>query len=208
MSDNFNNCYRPLTSEEEWKSLLVKPASQWKDGKSAKELARYWSSRECLPPEFQHLFGNEQIEILFIFPEYGISMPAQGGKSMNDIYILAATETGYSVIMVEAKAGEPFDSLISDWYQAKSKNTDQGCNAFTRLNTILSELGLEKYAGEPYTAIGGYRYQLFHRTLGAIIEAKRVRANRAFVIIQSFADDPMSLAEFMGFIGLLIPNHS
>ena len=25
MSDNFNNCYRPLTSEEEWKSLLVNP---------------------------------------------------------------------------------------------------------------------------------------------------------------------------------------
>ena len=35
-----------------------------------------------------------------------------------------------------------------------------------------------------------------------------MRANRAVVIIQSFADDPMSLAEFMGFIGLLIPNHS
>ncbi len=208
MKSDFYNCYQPLRSFEEWRKLLIDPELHWKDGKSAKELVKYWADRNSMPLEFTRLFGDERVEIVFMFPEYQVSMPASGRNSSNDLYILAVTETGYSVIMIESKAGESFDELVSDWYKGKTKNTDHGKNASNRLNAILCELGLKKYANEPYIEIGRYRYQLFHRTLSAIKEAKRIKANNAVVIIQSFAKDPQSLDDFMGFVGLLIPNPS
>ena len=208
MKSDFYNCYQPLRSFEEWRKLLIDPELHWKDGKSAKELVKYWADRNSMPLEFTRLFGDERVEIVFMFPEYQVSMPASGRNSSNDLYILAVTETGYSVIMIESKAGESFDELVSDWYKEKQSNSDQGKNASNRLNAILCELGLKKYANEPYIEIGRYRYQLFHRTLSAIREAKRIGARKAVVIVQSFAQDPNSLNDFIDFVSLFIPNPS
>lgn len=52
--------------------------------------------------------------------------------------------------------------------------------------------------------IGGLRYQLFHRTASAIIEAKRYRASKAAMIVQSWSplndgfDDYIAFFEALG----------
>lgn len=87
MKSDFYNCYQPLRSFEEWRKLLIDPELHWKDGKSAKELVKYWADRNSMPLEFTRLFGDERVEIVFMFPEYQVSMPASGRNSSNDLYI-------------------------------------------------------------------------------------------------------------------------
>jgi len=89
----FNNFYQPLKSSQEWRYLLKDPSLQWKDGKSAKELAKYWANHQDIPAELNHLFKNEDISLVFLFPEYQVPMPAVGGDSHNDLYVLATSRT-------------------------------------------------------------------------------------------------------------------
>ena len=202
----FINFYQPLKSAHEWKYLLKDPSLQWKDGKSAKELAKYWANHQDIPAELNHLFKNEDISLVFLFPEYKVPMPAVGGDSHNDLYVLATSKNGLIVIMIESKAGESFGKIISEWYLQKERgNKDKGVNAASRLNSMLQELGLGQYARAPYEEIGDYRYQLFHRTLSALTEAKRVKAKRAIVLIQSFENDPLSQEDFFKYVRLFVP---
>ncbi|MDY0299947.1 MAG: hypothetical protein RBQ66_09025 [Candidatus Cloacimonadaceae bacterium] len=202
---NYINFYQPLNSANEWQYLLKDPSEHWKDGKSAKELAKYWANRQETPSELKHLLQNEDISLVFLFPEYQVPMPAIGGDSHNDLYVLATSKNGLIVIMIESKAGESFDKIISEWYLQKERcNKDEGLNASSRLNSILQELGLGRYAKAPYKELGDYRYQLFHRTLSALREAKRVNANRAIVLIQSFENDPVSQADFFKYVRLFV----
>lgn len=200
MSENLRNYYQALKSVNEWRSLLADPIKHWKDGKSAKELAKLWTNSDELPESVKALFPNEEITPLFLFPEYKVDMPAQGNPSHNDLYVLASTRSGYMVIVVEAKAGEDFGPLVSDWYQERLKNNDKGENAVKRLNGIVTIMGLENHDLPPYSKIGNLRWQLFHRTASAILEAKRISASKALVLIQSFTQDLRSYNDFRLFL--------
>ncbi len=203
MTKSLTNYYRPLKIQEEWKELLVDPIIQWEDGKSAKELAKLWARSDKMPKSVSDLFPNDEIKPIFLFPEYPVQMPGIGKGSCNDLYVLTSTSDGYMPIMIEAKAGESFGPFILDWYKERTKNKDEGRNAATRLDGILEELGLKNYDEPPYQRIGALRYQLFHRTASALLEAKRIKATKALVLIQSFQQDPKGYEDFKQFLNLL-----
>lgn len=206
MKDILTNYYQPLFFPFEWRKLLADPIKHWKDGKSAKELVKLWASSDELPQSVRELFPKDEINALFCFPEYSVPMPANGGASKNDLYVLARINSSLMVIMVEGKAGEFFGQLVSAWYFEKQKNKDKGKNAANRLGGILTELGLSGYDKPPYPKIGNLRYQLFHRTASALLEAKRIYAHQSLVLIQSFRNDTKSFNDFKQFLNILSIN--
>jgi hypothetical protein len=203
MNEVLKNYYQPLRFHCEWRKLLADPIEHWKDGRSAKELVKLWAQSDDLPESVANLFPNDVIKPIFLFPEYSVPMPGHGKDSFNDLYVLASTKNGNMVIIVEAKAGEGFAQIVSGWYEERTKSKDQGKNAAIRLNGMLTVLGLEDYDQPPYPKIGNLRYQLFHRTASALIEAERIEATKALVLIQSFKHDSKSYNDFIMFLNIL-----
>lgn len=54
-------------------------------------------------------------------------------------------------------------------------------------------------------AVGGLRYQLFHRTYAALAHARAVKATRAVLVVHSFADgaDRDNQADFRRFLAAM-----
>ncbi|PKN79837.1 MAG: hypothetical protein CVU48_04115 [Candidatus Cloacimonetes bacterium HGW-Cloacimonetes-1] len=202
MKEVLSNYYQPLIFHCEWRKLLADPIEHWKDGYSAKELVKLWAQSDELPETVKDLFPDDEMKPIFLFPEYSVQMPGKGKDSFNDLYVLTSTKNGYLPIIVEAKAGEEFGPIVSEWYRDKGKSWDKGKNASIRLSGILSILGLEGYDQPPYLRIGNLRYQLFHRSASAILEAKRIKATKALVLIQSFRQDAKSYSDFKQFLNL------
>jgi hypothetical protein len=50
---------------------------------------------------------------------------------------------------------------------------------------------------------GGLRYQLLHRTVSALLEARRYGAEEALMLVHSFAADNPSLDDYREFAGVL-----
>jgi uncharacterized protein DUF6946 len=86
---------------------------------------------------------------------------------------------------------EPFDKTIGDWLNKASRNK------VVRL-TALSEMLDASYPPPP-----DLRYQLFHRTARAIIEAKRFRAKRASMVVHSFSQSHRWFEDFQTFCQFL-----
>ena len=83
-----------------------------------------------------------------------------------------AVRSGYGVIAVEGKAREPFGPLVSEWNDSPGKQA--------RLESLCEQLGLDPVAA------GGLYYQLLHRTVSAIREARRYGAREALMLVHSF----------------------
>lgn len=93
---------------------------------------------------------------------------------------------------MEAKVDEPFDRTLGDWLSDASVGKRQ------RLDAICALLGCPVPPPE-------LRDQLFHRTAAAIIEAERMKADAAAMIVQSFSQEHRWFDDFArscAFLGL------
>lgn len=79
-------------------------------------------------------------------------------------------------VTIEGKVDEAFDRRLSDWL----KNASPG--KLEMLNFLAASLGLDA-AMIP----GTVHYQLLHRTVSALIEAGRFKADAAAMIVHSFS---------------------
>jgi hypothetical protein len=92
-------------------------------------------------------------------------------------------------VAVESKAGETFDELVPHWLQGRSERSGKP----KRLAELLRILSLTEEQAHRC------RYQLLHRPAAAIIEARRFGLSNAVLLIQSFATDPVSEADYACF---------
>ena len=82
-----NRIYIPSDSPDKWKGLLAQPNKQWKKSYSARSLAYCWQEADGFPKTILKTFQNSKIslfknmELLFAFPEYKVSLP--GGKNLS-----------------------------------------------------------------------------------------------------------------------------
>jgi hypothetical protein len=96
------------------------PYVHWKDGRSAKELARAWMCPDChCPDEIAQLLESNaltgSVRIVEGYPEHFTYLPKRGGPRNHDLYLKAISQQGDPVtICVEAKADETFDDMIGD----------------------------------------------------------------------------------------------
>lgn len=191
--------FSQLDNVSDWKGLLADPELHWKDGRSAKSLALSWTQAKGFPEEVRKVLAQSDCQELrdltpaFLFPEYKVDMPHGKRASQTDLYVLAFTPANRPVVMmVEGKVNEAFGPLVSEWL---SENNPGSLKA-ARLAAICDILGLAK------DNIENRRYQLFHRTAAAVLEAKRINADQAIVLVHSFSQDNLWLDEFQSFVGL------
>ncbi|WP_323760484.1 DUF6946 family protein [Maricaulis sp.] len=173
------NCiYRPTAGPNDWKAFLAKPDLHWKTGRSARSMAHSWEESGGCPPEvstcLQQMF-EAQPEPLFVVPEHQVDLPGGKAASQNDAFLLCAVGDELAAVMVEGKVDETFGPTLGEWL------VDASPGKRVRLEALRSILKID---GEIEPDL---RYQLFHRTASAVIEARRFRAGHAVCLIHSFS---------------------
>ncbi|MBA7493472.1 hypothetical protein ES702_04031 [subsurface metagenome] len=184
----------PATSPEDWKGFLAEPDKHWRSGYSARALAHCWQEADGIPPDVLSVLSQapslKGLETIFAIPEYQVSLPGGSRPSQNDVWVLAKANHGLVSIAVEGKVSEPFGPTIGEWFSEHSSGKER------RLRFLSSELGLA------YPPSQEMRYQLFHRTASAIIEAKRFRAEHAVMVVHSFSPANEWFEDYQNFLSL------
>lgn len=180
----------PTRSVEDWRSLLAEPNKHWREGYSAMCAASSWEAADGLPNEIRTLFGTD-CELLLAIPEHKVPMPGRGGDSQCDVFALLRNGDELIAMAVEAKVDEPFGRTIGEWLNAGGQNRAE------RLRGLCDILELA------YPPPGDLRYQLFHRTAAAVIEARRFCASEAAMVVQSFSAEHRWYADFAAFCAFM-----
>ena len=191
------NLYLPSCDPEDWKKLLTDPDKQWKKEYSARTLAESWIESGDIPTSVKNVFENseldlfKEIEILFAFPEYKVSLPpTYGHPSQNDLFLLGKSGEELISIPVEGKVSEPFDKKVAKWLDGSPGKRE-------RLEYICAELGLD------LSSVQQIRYQLLHRTVSALIMAKKLNAKNALMMVHSFSECNEGLSDFQQFASIM-----
>jgi len=172
----------------DWQSRLGDPEKHWKRRASAMELAIDWTlaavdREEGLPERIKGMLqaipGCVQPCVKLAVPELRTALPGGNTSSQTDLWVLLDAGDGFVSLSIEGKAEESFADLTSTWL-----NTDRSEGKEQRLEYLRSELGLSEADAL------SIRYQLLHRTVAALIEAREWKARAAVMIVQRFAGDP------------------
>jgi len=187
--------YTPSFNLERWKMLLADPDKHWKKDYSAYELAHAWANIKDFPPKVRETFNKSgidelrQLSVLLKIPEHPVTLDNANAPSMNDLFVLARSDSSLFVIMVEGKVNEPFGPTVEQWQDSEGKAG--------RLDFLMDTLGLKNRK-----ALDPIRYQLLHRTASAVIEAKRYHAGHAMMLMHSFNPDSASFGDYVAFLTL------
>jgi len=189
----------PSLGPSNWRAFLAEPFLHWRREKSAWELAVSWEvaakTNSGMPNEVgRALTSNPDLagaELLLAIPEHRVTLDDDRRPSQSDLWVVLWTPKGYVSVTIEAKAGEEFDKPIEQWLKQESNGKER------RLAFLTRELGLT----EPPP--GFVRYQLIHRTVAAILEARRCHFELALMLVQSFEEAPSSWSDYEKFANLL-----
>ena len=174
-----------ITSLDDWFHLAPpkKGALQWKDFRSAKELARSFlrSGSPSPPTELLALlrkhFGELRIEKAT--PEFCIRLDDLRGEPRNcDLILFGQIASAPFVANIEAKADEPFGELIGHYYDQKLPTRS---NVPRRIENLAFTL-----FGRFDDEVRSLRYQLLHATAATVISAWAHRADKALFLVHEF----------------------
>jgi hypothetical protein len=138
------------------------------------------------PPEVAALCGSDA-ELQLAIVEHKVAMPGRGYPSQCDVFALVHAGGRDMAVAVEAKVAETFGPTIGEWLGASPS-----ANKLDRLRTLAAWLGIE--APDP-----SLRYQLFHRSAAAIVEARRFHRPVAAMLVQSFSPEAAWADDFAAF---------
>lgn len=173
----------PITKSKQWKKLVFE--RQW--GKSARELAKAWLKNiNDLPSGVQCVFSKSGIfnfvKLEKAIVEKPVKLDGLSSRSHPDIMVYTMTGNGGLVLSVEGKKDERFDKTIDKW-----RKGGQRCKGKSgkpeRLTEICKILEI-KLTDDDERKI---RYQLLHRAVCAIKEAKEKDYGQAMLLIHSFS---------------------
>jgi hypothetical protein len=185
----------PSRGAEDWRRLLADPEKHWRRGYSAFELATRWEGSDGFPPEIASLLDQHEstknARMMFGIPEHKVALPGGARASQTDLWVLAETASGILSIAVEGKVNESFGPTLAEW----AANSTPG--RATRWNALCDVLGLGRACDQ------SLRYQLFHRTASALLEARRLRASSAAMLVHSFSETAQSFPDFQQFVRLI-----
>ena len=188
--------YIPTTSPEDWQRFLAEPDKQWKKGYSARALAYCWQEANGLPTEVKKVFPNSgvslfgDIEMVLALPEHKTPLPGGSRPSQSDIFVLARAGNRLVAITVEGKVSEPFGPTVAEWLKKDSPGKQK------RLAFLCDTLQLE------VEQVSSLRYQLLHRTVSALLEARRFCAHAAVMLVHSFSPTNTWFEDYADFLAL------
>jgi len=183
---------RPTKGPEDWKQFLAEPDKQWKPGYSAHALAHCWEQAEGFPEGVRSVFETSpryrDFEPLLGIPELKVDLPGGSRPSQTDLWLLGRVRDGLVSVAVEGKAAETFGPTLDEWRRDASVGKE------ARLDFLLGQLQL----GSPLPS--GLRYQLLHRTVSAILMARRFHARHAVMLVHSFSEARLWFEDFREFL--------
>ena len=188
------NVYVPSAGFESWKGALADPNLHWKPGRSAFETARAWGHGSGLPPGVAEALNRSgfdalhSLDLFAVLAEHKTALAGSGRPSQADALAVAVGSAGLVVMAVEGKVSEGFDERISEWRGGPNKQK--------RLQGLCEWLGLDPDSVDPI------RYQLVHRAASAVIEASRLRAPIALLLVHSFSGEDDGVADYRLFTAL------
>jgi len=149
----------------------------YRDGFSMAETVKTWvRANGRLPPSIASIVGSDRLNSAHF--EYPTAVWG-GGISMSDV--MAFVPSG--VIAVEGKAREPFGEEVRVWIdEEKDTNPRSPDHRLQVIKRYARAFGTG--TEQPLLSL---RYQLLHRTLSAALTARITEAERAWMIVQSFA---------------------
>ena len=165
-----------IVNVESWKQ--VKPPKkgdlQWRDGRSAKELAKYMTNAfPIIPAEIENILQNfVSVNATFDWDAEYVTLLPKKGEGRNHDAILYNDDI---LVTVEAKADETLGKLIGEEMQKAS------INKLSRISMLLEYLfedGFNQYHN--------LRYQLLTAAVGTILEAKRKNIDTAVMLVLVF----------------------
>jgi hypothetical protein len=175
------------------RAYLADPIRHWRPDRSALELATSWIGARGFPKTVASVLAScstyAECRLIEAFFEREVELGTKGRPSQTDLLALVELADGYCVIAVEGKAREPFGQLVSEWNDGPGKQA--------RLDDLCKQLGLT-----PSDA-GGLRYQLLHRTVSALLEARRYGAREALMLVHSFDAADSSVDAYQAFAAAL-----
>lgn len=181
----------PLLKPEDVIPHLGKP-THWKQGRSAKAVADSWFRANDLPPRVRAVLEQapelKGAELVDAWLERCTDLgDRRGSASQTDLLAVLGVGGELAVMGIEAKVTESFGPRVSEWIGNGSEGKED------RLRRLCDLLGFDR------DDVGDLRYQLFHRTAAAIIEARRYRAKMAVMLVHSFCEDATGLSDFVAF---------
>ena len=190
------NIFTPSKGPDSWKDFLADPEKQWVTGFSAKTLAYSWEDKNGFPKHFDKVLNKNglDLDLLLAIPEYKVYLDTNSAPSQNDLFVLSRFSDGLAVMMIEGKVSESFDKMIKDW-----KNGD---GKFHRFEFLKDKLEIDKKTED----INDYRYQLFHRTVSAILTAEQFTAKKAIMIVHSFSQSDKWFNDYFDLVKLIKSN--
>lgn len=186
--------YKPTRGADDWRDFLADPVLHWKTGYSAKSMAYSWEENAGMPPRIRQALSSAfegNVEPLIVIPEYKVPLPGGRTQSQNDAFVFARVGDKTAAIMIEGKVEEPFGDPISKWFDPNSKGKVE------RLGYLTKTLGLSE---SPPVNL---RYQLFHRTASAVIEAERFKADLAIMLVHSFSQTHKWFGDYAAFADMM-----
>jgi hypothetical protein len=195
----------PLRSLAEWKTHAPpKSAVQWKEGRSAVEMARAWLTAEppALPPEVEALLASHPdfgpVEAWEAEPEALVPFDGFSGPANVDLLLRARDPMGKIVVAVEGKADESFGATLGETFSAalERKLSSPNSKGVARIEQLARAL-LHPRSGRGLPRVGDLRYQLLTVSAAALAEAERQGVGRAVVVVHEFrteltADDNLA----------------
>jgi len=179
-----------ITCIDDWFlfSPPAKGAVQWKDGRSAKELAKAWfrTGQPQMPDELASLLDTHadtdgfQAEVGI--PEKETVLDDFRGNGRNHDMVLIGNTNGVRVLIaIEAKADESFGPKIGDYIESSVRY-----NPRSRVPDRIRHLALGVFG---HTNVSDLRYQLLHAVAGTLIEAQNQGASLAVLVIHEFVPE-------------------
>lgn len=139
-----------------------------------------------LPSEVEAILGAGS-ELLLAIPEHKVALPGGSRESQCDVFALVRHGEETLAVSVEAKVNETFGPKVGDWM------TNASDGKHRRMAFLCETLGI---TGTPRTDL---RYQLLHRTVAAVVEARRFGTDRAAMVVQSFSQKHRWFGDFQAF---------
>ncbi len=181
---------RPIHSVDEWRCLASPQGGdkQWKDGRSAKELAKAWFAPK-VPRELGRLFESHKLTRGLVVESAIAELTTElddfpGEPRHHDLVLLCRSGKVRALVGVEAKADEEFGPVIQEELKRVKKS-----GRHSNLPQRVHQLSQAIFGRSVDDAIGRLRYQLLHGLAGTLIEARSRSCDVAVFVVHEFISD-------------------
>jgi hypothetical protein len=182
----------PSSGPGSWRKFLAKPELHWSVSKSARTLAHAWEASSGFPAEVADILAQAlgPIKLLFGIPEFKTPLPGGSTESQSDVFAVGRHARGLIACTIEGKVEEAFGPTLAQ----RMKDASPG--SIERISYLCALLGIERCPDDVH-------YQLLHRTASALIEADRLHASDAAMIVHSFSPERKWFNAFQRFAEVL-----